>query len=634
MKKLILIFILMFISSFILLSLISCISSFNISPIKPYSPKPSNGSLNVSRTPTLSWKCSDPNGDSLKYDIYFGQDEEIILVKSGYDLTNYQITTKLRNGEYYNWKIIAKDDLGLTSEGPLWTFKTENKPPVFSSNPSPTNGATNLNIDITFEWTCNDVEKDKIVYDFYLGTSTLLTPKVTHIKETSLTISNLDYETEYKWQIIAKDEKGGKSESPIWTFVTKEKSFNPALSKLFGGSNNDLPFSIRQANDGGYFIGGYTGSYDGDVSNFHGRRDYWIVKTDRLLNIEWQKCLGGSEYDSLYDICLDDHDNCVVTGTTNSNDGDVSNFHGRSDYWVAKLKSDGTLLWQKCFGGTNVDSAQCIQQTNDGGYIVAGWSTSNDEDVTKNNGASDYWIVKLDDQVNLQWEKSYGGSNSDLAQEIKQTNDGGYIVVGYTNSNDGDVTENMGQHDFWLIKLNEQGNLQWQSTFGGSYDDSAKSVVQTNDGGYVIVGSTHSNNGDVFGNHGQGDLWIVKIDGLLNIEWQKCYGGSANDYANSVQCTSDGGYIVVGSTRSIDGDIKGFHGGVDYWILKLSKDGNIQWQKCLGGSDYDVARSIQQTTDGRYIVAGSSKSIDGDVIGEAHGNYDYWILKLEKTKTN
>ena len=168
--------------------------------------------------------------------------------------------------------------------------------------------------------------------------------------------------------------------------------------------------------------------------------------------------------------------------------------------------------------------------------------------------------------------------------------------------------------------------IQWQKALGGSYEDYPYSVKQTADGGYIVAGGAASQNGDVSGNHGLADCWIVKLNNSGNIEWQKSLGGSGAEAASSIQQTSDGGYIIAGGSNSNDGDVSGYHGGIyDYWIVKLNSSGSIEWQKSLGGSGDEFAKSVEQTTDGGYIVAGQSNSDDGDVSGN-HGDYDYWIV--------
>ncbi len=397
--------------------------------------------------------------------------------------------------------------------------------------------------------------------------------------------------------------------------------------KCLGGSDWDDAYSIQQTTDGGYIVAGGPESNDGDVSGNHGFDDYWVVKLSSSGTLEWQKCLGGSDLDNAQSIQETTDGGYIVAGFTNSNDGDVSGNHGGFDSWVVKLSSSGALEWQKCLGGIGFEWAQSIHQSTDGGYIVAGLTNSNDGDVSGNHGESDYWVVKLSSSGALEWQKCLGGSDWDNAYSIQQTTDGGYIVAGKTSSNDGDVSGNHGESDSWVVKLSSSGALEWQKCLGGSDWDNAYSIQQTTDEGYIVAGSANSNDGDVSGNHGESDYWVVKLSSSGSLEWQKCLGGSGSEGASSIQQTTDEGYIVAGSANSNDGDVSGNHGESDYWVVKLSSSGSLEWQKCLGGSGSEGASSIQQTTDEGYIVAGSANSNDGDVSGN-HGEYDSWVVKL------
>jgi hypothetical protein len=286
-----------------------------------------------------------------------------------------------------------------------------------------------------------------------------------------------------------------------------------------------------------------------------------VVKLDDIGAIQWQKCLGGSGDDRATDIQQTLDGGYIVAGQSNSNDGDVSGNHGSSDFWIVKLDGNGNIEWQRSLGGAGFDAAQAIQQTPDEGYIVAGTSDSNDGDVTGNNGGMDYWIVKLDDTGTIQWQNSWGGTGNDNPSAILQTSDGAYVVVGATESNDGDVSENQGGWDLWLIKLDASGSLQLQRTLGGSGDDGAGSIRETPDAGFILAGSTSSNDGDVSGNHGLDDCWIVKLDASGVLQWQRTFGGPGIDLSNAVDVTVDGGFIVGGSSSSNDGDVSGNNGG-------------------------------------------------------------------------
>lgn len=397
--------------------------------------------------------------------------------------------------------------------------------------------------------------------------------------------------------------------------------------KSLGGSSYDNANSIQQTFDGGYIVAGTSYSSDGDVIGNHGNYDYWIVKLDNSGTVKWQKSFGGTQDDEALSVQQTLDCGFIVAGFSNSTNGDVSGSHGLSDFWVIKLDIDGNLLWQKSFGGNNDDRPTSIQQTRDLGYIIAGHTFSKDGDVKGNHGNFDYWIVKLDLSGNLVWQRTLGGSQSEHAEAIRQTSDNGYIVAGYSNSNDGDVSGNHGLNDYWIVKLDINGNILWQKSYGGSGNDLAYSVQQTDDGGYIVAGESDSNDGDVIDNHGSYDYWIIKLNSIGKIQWQKSLGGSLDDVAYSLGLTDDGGYIIAGYTSSSDGDITLHHGFNDFWLVRLDDIGDMIWQKSLGGIHNDVAASIQQTNDEGYIVAGKSDSFDGDISGN-HGTTDYTIFKL------
>ena len=224
-------------------------------------------------------------------------------------------------------------------------------------------------------------------------------------------------------------------------------------------------------------------------------------------------------------------------------------------------------------------------------------------------------------------QRILGGDENDIASSIQQTNDKGFILSGYTYSNNIDVSGSHGWEDYWIVKLNSKFDIQWQKCFGGSEDDKAKKIIQTTDNGYIIIGSTQSPDGDVSNWKSARDFWVVKIDENGEIQWEKCLGGFSNDVASSIIQTSDGGFIILGVSES--GFIEGpkNHGGCDFLIIKLSFQGEIEWQKFLGGTESDCPTSIQQTNDGGFILSGYTESDDGDVSGN-HGDRDGWIVKL------
>ncbi len=220
-------------------------------------------------------------------------------------------------------------------------------------------------------------------------------------------------------------------------------------------------------------------------------------------------------------------------------------------------------------------------------------------------------VPVMQGQPRIQWQKSLGGTAADNANAVRQTSDGGYVVAGTTSSNNGDASGNHGLQDVWLVKLGSSGAVQWQKALGGTGDDRGYDVRQTADGGYIVAGYTGSNNGDVSGYHGSRDGWLAKLDNTGTIQWQKCLGGSGYDELYSVVQTSDGGYVVTGYTGSTNGGVSGNHGTYDGWVVKLGNTGTIQWQKCIGGTVADYGYSIRQTTDGGCIVAANTQSTTG-----------------------
>jgi hypothetical protein len=425
----------------------------------------------------------------------------------------------------------------------------------------------------------------------------------------------------------------------FWLSFNSTINAQPTIEwqKCLGGSHNDRGNSIQQTSDSGYIVAGNARSVDGDVTGNHGTwDDYWVVKLNNTGTIEWQKCVGGYDGDYAESIRQTADGGYIVTGRSASIDGDVTGNHGGNlvtDYWVVKLDSAGSIVWEKCLGGTDWDGAESVRQTYDGGYIIAGSAGSNDGDVTGFNGGLDYWIVKLDSSGILVWQKCLGGSQNDRAYSIQQTLDSGYIVAGGSASNDSDVTGSHGMYDFWIVKLNKTGFIDWEKCLGGSSDDYNASISLTLDGGYIVAGGSNSSDGDVTGNHAGngGDGWVVKLDNNGNIDWQKCYGGDSIDYFNCIQQTSDSGYIISGMSKSINGDVTNNHGGGDCWIVKLNNSGSIEWQKCYGGyNNYEESSSIQQTFEGGFIFTGYTGSSDGDVTG-FHGGSDYWVVKLSST---
>ncbi|BFO65059.1 lipoprotein [Chryseobacterium sp. KCF3-3] len=392
-----------------------------------------------------------------------------------------------------------------------------------------------------------------------------------------------------------------------------------------GGSNVDLFHFVEPTSDGGYIVSGSTFSNNGDLTQNFGSRDAWIIKFDFNGNIQWQKLLGGSQAELFHSIRETSDGGYILAGGSSSVDGDLTSNNGFEDYWIVKLDSTGDIEWQKSIGGSDRDIAKDILQTSDEGYIIAGTSYSNDGDVLGSHGGSDIWIIKTNSAGNVQWQKSLGSSSAEQVQSIQQTSDNGYIIAATTgNIADGDVTQIYGGSDYWIIKLDSYGNLQWQKSLGGTGFDTANSIQQTFDGGYIVAGIYERS---IYPYPLNSDYGIIKLASNGDVQWQKFFGGNKSDGAKSIQQTSDGGYIIAGLSNSNNGDVLGNHGNTDAWIIKTDNTGTLQWQKSLGGTGNENAETIRKTVDGGFIIIGYSSSTNGDV-SENHGNIDGWIVKL------
>ncbi len=402
----------------------------------------------------------------------------------------------------------------------------------------------------------------------------------------------------------------GETES-VMGDVSVPSTTAPSISweRCYGGIYNDWASDIQQTNDGGYIV-------TGDKGKDQGYGDYFFnLKLDAAGDSTWEQDLWF--WSVPYSTC--------VSQTSDGGYIVAGHVSGSNMAFVEKLASTGAVEWYKVYTTDHYYKAiNSIQQTSDGGYIVAG----------RDRYRCDcWWISKLNNTGEIQWVSYPSGLDRiqcSNAKSIQLLDDGGYIVAGYTNKNDGNVSGNHGGYDEWVVNLNSAGSIRWQKCLGGTLDDQANAIQKTSDSGYIVAGWTNSTDGDVSGNHGVTDAWVVKLSSTGTIEWQKCLGGSLNDQATGIQQTSDDGYIVGGYSFSNDGDVSGNHGNGDYWVVKLSSTGTIEWQKCLGGSLNDQANSIQQTSEGGYIVAGVTNSTDGDVSGK-NSLTDAWVVKLGGT---
>lgn len=345
--------------------------------------------------------------------------------------------------------------------------------------------------------------------------------------------------------------------------------------KTFGGTNNDRANDIIETSDGGFAVLGYSKSNDIDVSSNKGSQDFWLIKLDNLGNLIWEKSFGFSGADFGTSLIQTKDNGYLITGVLDvTASGGLGNKntvikHAGGDIWAIKLDNLGTIIWQNYFGGSFTDSPFGVVETANNEFVIAGSSDSNDVDIKNNLGTYDFWIIKISSVGNLIWEKSFGGTEIDEARAITTTNNGNFIIVGDTRSNDINVTKNNGAADLWMLKIDENGKLLTQKSFGGSSFDVARSIFKTQNNTYLIAGSSRSLNGDVSKNKGQNDGWILEIDENAKLLWQTTIGGSQIDFFYDAIQLNNGAIIAVGETNSVDGDILENNGFSDVLITKI-----------------------------------------------------------------
>ena len=361
------------------------------------------------------------------------------------------------------------------------------------------------------------------------------------------------------------------------------------------------------------------------------------------LHIDWQNCFGGSDKDLAYDI-VEIQNGYFIVGYTWSTDGDISVNKGLLDGWLIKTDNNGNKVWEKTYGGSNGDGFFRIIPDNTGNYFLVGGSGSSDGDISQDPypNSEDYWIVKIDIDGNIIWDKIVGGTYGDKIFTGCPTFDGCVVALGESISEDGDVSVHFGAKDVWLVKISGDGEVEWDFTLGTDHTDYGQAIIQTTDGGYLVGCSSMLEGGGNLNceSHGLADGVLVKLDSLRNIEWQHCYGGSWYDGIIGLLEVADG-YIFLAYASTNDGDLvgSGWHEGYnhlgnptsDTWAVKVDFSGNIIWKKCYRGSKYDDSKSIVQLGDGSFMIVGLTDSHDGDVVGNHSGNAgdnDIWAIHI------
>jgi hypothetical protein len=356
------------------------------------------------------------------------------------------------------------------------------------------------------------------------------------------------------------------------------------LAMSYGGPKWEEARALDVSEDGSTVVAGVTRSF-GAVSE-----DAWVVKLDERGRIVWENRYGGTGSEAANSIRQTADGGYVVAGQTDSYAA------GAQDVWVLKLNPGGSVQWQKRYGGPGDDSAAQVEQTIDGGYVVAASTASFPK------GDRNIWLLKLDEVGQIQWQSTYQGAGADWPVGVQQTHDGGYVVAG------GTFTEDARSYDMWVLRLDGSGEIVWQRSYGTEIDELPQSIVQTAEGGYALAGYTTSL--EAIGE----DVFLLKLDGSGEVEWYRMLGGAQPDRAYSLESSADGGYVVAGGTYSYG------RGNRDIWILKLDEEGTLEWQVTYGGPASDAALAIERSPDG-YALAGYTRSFSA-------GEEDVWVLKM------
>jgi predicted secreted protein len=363
--------------------------------------------------------------------------------------------------------------------------------------------------------------------------------------------------------------------------------YPPEWSRTYGGLYTDGAESIVCTSDAGYAIIGTTHSFGA------GAFDVWLIKTDKSGSVQWNKTYGGIDWEYEPSIVQTSDGGYAVAASTNSSGA------GDFDFWLFKVDASGNMQWNKTYGGASYDRVLSLVLTSDGGYALAGHTNSFAV------GYDDYWLVKTDSAGNMQWNKTYGYWSAEYARSLVQTSDGGYAIAGYTYS------IGAGGSDSWLVKTDASGNMQWNATYGVVDYDYGECVIQTEDEGYAIASWTLCFDG------GQNDSRLVKIDAEGNIQWNATFGeDSSDDRVWDLVKSDDSGYAIAGATQSLGA------GGWDFWLVRINANGSILWNKAYGGIGLDMAFSLIQTGDRGYMLAGVTTS-------QGAGDNDFWLVKTD-----
>jgi hypothetical protein len=446
---------------------------------------------------------------------------------------------------------------------------------------------------------------------------------VTTINISTTTANNVGITDTATIWVNSEQEKG-----VVASVRLSRAQYGIAWARTFGGSTEDEGSSFIATKDGGYLIFGSTQSKDDDIkSGNKGKSDGWVIKTDSVFNVIWKKRLGGEGSDIIIDA-VEGEEEYILVGRVEGGKGDVTMFYGEVDLWIVRMNSSGEIVQEKSYGGPGVDFPSAIISIPEG-FIIAGGTFSNGPDNYMYDFECEAWVLKLDKDLKVIWQRVIGGSGFDDFESVVAGPGGGYMLAGFTMSNDRFVEDTKGGADGWLVYMDSTGKIIWKKTIGGNKDDHIINIIRSSDNGYIAIGKSESDKQEFSASHGSHDVWIAKLDLNGEILWQNVYGGSSLDQPHSIAAVS-GGYVVSSTTNSSDGDIADNFGMEDIWIIWLDKEGRKLFQQSLGGSNVDFDKKIIVTRDNELIVMGGSFSNDHQILDRVSDEIQakIWILKL------
>ena len=414
-----------------------------------------------------------------------------------------------------------------------------------------------------------------------------------------------------------------------------------------GGAADDLLFAAQPTADGGWIVGGSSSSPAGGnkTSTSYGGKDFWVVRLDASGAKVWDKSFGGAGDDLLFSVQQTEEGGFVLGGYSASAPGGnkTSANYGLGDMWIIRLDASGNKIWEQTCGGTGEDGLFAVQQTGDGGFVCAGYSysTAGGNKNSANFGGSDFWLVRLDANGAKLWDKSYGGADDDTCYSLQQVTNG-IVLAGASLSvrGGGKTSVNYGGTDFWLVRTDASGNKLWDQSYGGTGEDGvlSVSVLPTGDGGFLLGGdSTSKADGTKTSPaYGQEDFWVVRVDSTGKQLWDRSFGGTGSDLLTGMQPGPNGGFVLAGGSSSgVTGNkTSASFGGTDFWVVGIDSAGSKLWEQDFGGDGFDgnYNVSLAAAPDGGFLVAGDSTSgATGNKTNANLGGIDFWAVKLDST---